>query len=325
MKSINKIFIALLLAPLLFFSAAGFASAVEQDAENFSECIGKFDEARCRDAFDAIKYAKQYSETVDNNTPAIIPNKPSYGSAMYAWITAKYPNPDYQSSGGTTGGKPTCDSSENYISNGYPERNCSGSSLSQGARCSRVCALQKALLDQGFLLGPGDVDGQYGQHTQDAVSSFQGEKKITGDPDGVAGPNTLAALGLAAAPSGGGSTPANPSGGAPSGGQGKCPDGFEALHGLCVPNTGFKTGIAGSKSLADLIVNVLKFMLAFAGAVAVVSIVIGGFIYLTAAGNEEAGEKSRKVLTAAIIGLIIVLLAYSIVAIISNVLTTDVN
>jgi peptidoglycan hydrolase-like protein with peptidoglycan-binding domain len=52
-----------------------------------------------------------------------------------------------------------------------------------------VAALQRALGDD-----PEDVDGIYGVKTRDAVEAFQKANGLT--PDGVAGPVTLAALGL---------------------------------------------------------------------------------------------------------------------------------
>ena len=60
--------------------------------------------------------------------------------------------------------------------------------------------------------------------------------------------------------------------------------------------------------------------LSFAGVIAVVFIIVGGYMYLTSAGNEEAAEKGRKVLTNAIIGLIIIILSAAIVRIVVNTL-----
>ena len=42
-------------------------------------------------------------------------------------------------------------------------------------------------------------------------------------------------------------------------------------------------------------------------------ILIGGFQWMTAAGNEEKVEKAKKIISAAIVGLIIILLAWAIV------------
>jgi hypothetical protein len=45
----------------------------------------------------------------------------------------------------------------------------------------------------------------------------------------------------------------------------------------------------------------------------VVFVILGGFQWMTAGGNEEKIEKAKKVISAAVIGLIIVLLAWAIV------------
>lgn len=68
---------------------------------------------------------------------------------------------------------------------------------------------------------------------------------------------------------------------------------------------------------------VTNMALGFAGVIAVVFIIVGGYMYLTSAGNEEGAEKGRKVLTNAIIGLIIIILSATIIRIVVNTLDTD--
>lgn len=57
-----------------------------------------------------------------------------------------------------------------------------------------VTALQQALAAHGF--NPGAIDGEFGGGTQAAVIAFQNSEQLLAD--GVAGPRTLAALGIAA-------------------------------------------------------------------------------------------------------------------------------
>ncbi|MEK7538198.1 MAG: hypothetical protein AAB619_04480, partial [Patescibacteria group bacterium] len=47
--------------------------------------------------------------------------------------------------------------------------------------------------------------------------------------------------------------------------------------------------------------------------IAVTMIIYGGFTWLTAAGNEENVEKAKRIISAAVIGLIVILLAWAIV------------
>jgi hypothetical protein len=96
-------------------------------------------------------------------------------------------------------------------------------------------------------------------------------------------------------------------------------------NGVCLPkDAGFaKTGFAGSTSLSDLMVKIIKFFLTFAGIVGVLILVIGGYWYLSSGGNEETAEKGKKAIINAIIGLVVVILAYTIVTIISSTLIAD--
>ncbi len=79
----------------------------------------------------------------------------------------------------------------------------------------------------------------------------------------------------------------------------------------------FPTHFCGA---SDAIVAVVKFMLALIAMVAVGVIVLGGYKYVTSQGNAEAATAGRKAVTNAIIGLVIAVLAYSIVAVVSNTL-----
>src|SRR5947207_4665872 len=64
--------------------------------------------------------------------------------------------------------------------------------LKQGSSGPDVTKLQQKLKDLGF--DPNGVDGNFGPGTRDAVIAFQQSKGL--QADGIAGPATLAALGL---------------------------------------------------------------------------------------------------------------------------------
>ena len=124
-------------------------------------------------------------------------------------------------------------------------------------------------------------------------------------------------------PSGGGG------GGDGSGGGGgvtfECPGGTtKTSGGVCVPNTPFTGGIAGSKpdvTLMDVIMQIVKWLLLFAGAIAVIALIIGGYWYVTSAGNEEQAEKGRKAIANALIGLVVIILSFTIITVVTNFLT----
>ena len=79
------------------------------------------------------------------------------------------------------------------------------------------------------------------------------------------------------------------------------------------------------KDIKDFVVQVINVLLYFAGAIAVLLLIIGGFRYVTSAGNDESMEKAKKTITSAIIGLVIIIMAYAIVAVINNLVVNGVG
>jgi amino acid transporter len=71
-------------------------------------------------------------------------------------------------------------------------------------------------------------------------------------------------------------------------------------------------------SLADLITTVINALLIFAGAVAVLFLIIGGFRYVVSAGNADQVEGAKKTILYAIVGLIIIFVAFVLVQLIQN-------
>lgn len=65
-------------------------------------------------------------------------------------------------------------------------------------------------------------------------------------------------------------------------------------------------------SLPELIGSLLNGLLSLVGVVFLVLVVWGGFLWMTARGNEQQVEKAKNLITSAIIGLIIVAGGYVI-------------
>jgi len=72
--------------------------------------------------------------------------------------------------------------------------------------------------------------------------------------------------------------------------------------------------ISTKKNILESALQVIDYILVIVGAIAVVFIIIGGFRYITSAGNDKFVEDAKSTITYAIIGLVIVLLAYVIVS-----------
>jgi len=73
---------------------------------------------------------------------------------------------------------------------------------------------------------------------------------------------------------------------------------------------------------SELILKVINYALIMAGTIAVLFLIVGGFWYLTSAGNEEQAEKGKKTLINSIIGLVVIVLSFAIVRIIASTLTS---
>lgn len=69
----------------------------------------------------------------------------------------------------------------------------------------------------------------------------------------------------------------------------------------------------GEANLELAIIRILTYALSLLTLIALAIIIYGGFVWMTAAGNEEKISKAKKTLSAAAIGLIVVMLSWAIV------------
>lgn len=95
----------------------------------------------------------------------------------------------------------------------------------------------------------------------------------------------------------------------------KCPDGTRReeadTYAQCNLPPSEETGV--SSSLWDTIQNIINWVLAALGLVAVIMIIVGGFNYMTSQGDATKTKKGRDSILYGIIGLLIALLAFAIV------------
>lgn len=68
----------------------------------------------------------------------------------------------------------------------------------------------------------------------------------------------------------------------------------------------------GDKPLKESINSIIQIALSFLGILAVVIILWGGFIWMTAAGDEGKVDKAKKLIISGIVGIVIILSAYII-------------
>lgn len=76
--------------------------------------------------------------------------------------------------------------------------------------------------------------------------------------------------------------------------------------------------INANPDIKRIIVNVVNIILGFAGALAVLFIIIGGIRYMTSTGNPDAIEGAKKTLLFSIAGLLIIVLSLVIINLVIN-------
>jgi len=67
-----------------------------------------------------------------------------------------------------------------------------------------------------------------------------------------------------------------------------------------------------------IIGKIIKVGLSLVGIILTVLMIAGGFMWMTSTGNAEKVDKAKKLMSAALIGLIIIVLAYSISSLVIN-------
>lgn len=82
-----------------------------------------------------------------------------------------------------------------------------------------------------------------------------------------------------------------------------------ALTIMPVLAAGATIGTGGSFS--QQFAKIFNFAVGIAGLAVVIMFLVGGIMYLTSAGNEESANKAKKLLVDAVVGLVIVVIAWS--------------
>jgi len=76
--------------------------------------------------------------------------------------------------------------------------------------------------------------------------------------------------------------------------------------------TATKSGYQTDVMLTTLAGQIITVVLSILGVVFVIFCVYGGYLYMTAAGNEEKTKKGINIITQSLIGLVIIISAYAI-------------
>lgn len=102
-------------------------------------------------------------------------------------------------------------------------------------------------------------------------------------------------------------------------GSANCSGGLTNVAGICVP-TGAATGLS-DKPVMDIVKNLMNWILAIFGFIAIIGFVISGLQYLFSTGDEGMAETAKRNMKYCIIGIVVALSAWVIIQAIDAALT----
>lgn len=78
-------------------------------------------------------------------------------------------------------------------------------------------------------------------------------------------------------------------------------------------NPGAVSGFGTTLTLSAVLANILSFLLATIGVVALIALILGAFMYITSVGDPDRADTGKKIVTYAIIGIVVSLAALVII------------
>ncbi|USN53265.1 MAG: Ig-like domain-containing protein [Candidatus Nomurabacteria bacterium] len=91
-----------------------------------------------------------------------------------------------------------------------------------------------------------------------------------------------------------------------------------------IENIGSSIGL-GTADLKDVIINIIRWALGIMALVAVVFVIYGGYIWMTAGGNADKVDKAKQIIISAAVGLVIILISWAIVTFVINTVSNVTN
>ncbi len=100
------------------------------------------------------------------------------------------------------------------------------------------------------------------------------------------------------------------------GNQNSFADGLDQIFGLAEDNE-----LAGKSSAKDILQNIVKWLLTLVGTIATISLLYGGFLYITSQGEEDKAAQAKHIILYSVIGILIIGISAIIVNVVINVVT----
>lgn len=79
-----------------------------------------------------------------------------------------------------------------------------------------------------------------------------------------------------------------------------------------VQQTGSQVTMLSQASLPEFAATIVSALLSLLGIVFIILLIYGGFLYMTSQGTEDKIKQAKKLITAAIVGLVIIITAFTI-------------
>jgi hypothetical protein len=77
-------------------------------------------------------------------------------------------------------------------------------------------------------------------------------------------------------------------------------------------SVGTEAGISSQRTLPEIIGQIINIILGFLGIVLLLLILYAGFLWMTAAGDDDKVGKARRIIADSVIGLVIIVAAFAI-------------
>ena len=98
---------------------------------------------------------------------------------------------------------------------------------------------------------------------------------------------------------------------------------FNMFGSFSNPAPTFQVGTARTGSnFTSMAVFLLTILMGIVGSVALLMMVYGGFVYMTSTDNDQRLSKAKKILSSAIVGFILALMGYVILAFVQRIITS---
>ncbi|MEX1111981.1 MAG: hypothetical protein WEC84_00815 [Candidatus Andersenbacteria bacterium] len=85
-----------------------------------------------------------------------------------------------------------------------------------------------------------------------------------------------------------------------------------------VSAAGITNPLNGIETVQELLTNIIQWLLGLVGLLALFALVAGGVKLIVSFGKEESVKSAKQIITWAVIGLIVVIASYALIAIVSG-------